>query len=279
MINPKVMQATIYHKRMFPKVNRFSYKLTYLALPLSRLENMSIGFLFRVNRPAILSFWGSDHGDKRSANLRGWVDRLLLSNDIDDVDGEIVLITMPRLFGYVFNPVSFWLCYQKDGTLRAVIAEVNNTFGETHSYVCAAEDRRTISASDCFYADKDFHVSPFLQRNGYYRFVFDSSEKKFNVRIDYFNAENSLQLETSISASCSAWSRSNLMIGWVKSPLMALKAIFLIHWQALKLVFRSAGYKPKPIQNQFLQTRATERAPHILEGKTTIDVLEEHSCI
>ena len=258
MINtPSVFRAQIYHKRLFPKINRFSYRLTYLALPLSNLDRISFWPFFSVNRPSIMSFWAADHGLRENADLRIWVRALLSNNGLGDVDGEIVLITLPRLFGYVFNPVSFWVCYRKTGELGAVIAEVNNTFGETHSYVCAADDTNSVQPQDSFYADKEFHVSPFLDRTGYYRFKFDMQRRDFlSVNIDYFDEDNRLQLRTSIGGTHAPMTLASLLKGWISSPLMAIKAISLIHWQAVKLVFKSATYKPKPEQHRWYQTRA-----------------------
>ena len=257
----KVLQAQIYHKRHFPKVNTFSYKLMYLALPLSRLDTLSLRRFFAVNRPALMSFWSKDHGDRTGENPRLWAEELLTRHNVEDADGEMILVTLPRFLGYVFNPVSFWMCYRKTGELRAVIAEVNNTFGETHSYLCALESGQNISSTDVFFAEKEFHVSPFLHRRGCYQFKFDTEGDVFCIDIDYFDEDHRLQLQTSIAASRHPWSVSSLMLGWLKSPLMAFKAIFLIHWQALKLVCKSAGYKTKPEQHTWFQTRAREYAP------------------
>lgn len=280
---PSVLRTRIYHKRLFPKKNQFSYRLMYLALPLGKLKSFSFWPFFSVNRASIMSFWSRDHGGRRDADLRDWAGQLLEDNGISDANGEVVLITLPRLFGYVFNPVSFWLCYKSSGELRAIIAEVNNTFGETHSYVCASHQGGDIQSEDSFYANKEFHVSPFLERTGYYRFKFDILRSAFiSVRIDYFDEKDQLQLQTSIAADYRPLTLSNLFKGWLGSPLMAIKAISLIHWQAIKLFFKSAEYIPKPEQHRWYQTRAMDRTSFLqgekfpINAEGSMNVFEPH---
>src|SRR6202012_458830 len=104
------------------------------------LQEIYSGRLFGLDRFGLLSFYNRDHGDRSGSDLASWARAVLHSAKVTNADGEIVLITLPRVLGYTFNPVSFWLCHDKTGDLRAVICEVNNTFGETHSYICAHPD-------------------------------------------------------------------------------------------------------------------------------------------
>ena len=267
-ISPSVLATRVQHKRFAPKANAFAYRLLYLSLPLSQLDSISAKPLFAANKRALMSFWNRDHGGRQGEDLRDWASQILGQSGIDDIDGEIVLVTLPRLFGYVFNPVSFWLCYRGTGELRAVIAEVNNTFDETHAYICAHEDGAEMTNSDCFYAPKEFHVSPFFQRDGYYRFRFLTEENQLRIHIDYFDNQGELLLVTSIAGKTLEWSKTNLFKAWLSSPLMSIKAIGLIHWQAIKLLFKSATYQSKPKQNIWNQTVASSMGADFIKPNT-----------
>ncbi len=166
-------------------------------------------------------------------------------------------MTMPRIFGYLFNPVSFWLCYHQK-KLIAVIAEVNNTFKETHSYICH-KDGDEITNKCWFKAAKVFHVSPFYQRQGSYKFNFqvpvildtDPESPYLNLKtkiiINYYDNDE-LQLGTAITAINKPFSNKNLIKEFIRSPLLTFKVVYLIHWQALKIVFKRIKYVPKPAQ-------------------------------
>lgn len=233
------------HGRHRPKRNFFTYGIYYLSLPLSQLDKLPI----RLNRSGIISFFTKDHGYKDpKKSLSDWAKHILNHYDITTANGEIVLVCLPRIMGYVFNPVSFWFCYDQQEKLRAVICEVNNTFGETHSYLCAHEDQRPITASDTMVAEKNFHVSPFMQREGYYEFRFDNQDTKFTVSIDYFTPSGEKLLVTTLFGRRADLTSKNLWAAFWRYPLITFKAIALIHWQALKLISRGIKYVPKPNQ-------------------------------
>lgn len=242
-----LLDAKVMHKRFAPAVNQFAYGVYYLVLPLSRLDALDECGVAR-NRFARHSFYDRDHGARDGGNLDRWARDLLQTHKIDGADGEIVLITFPRIWGYVFNPVSFWLCHDRAGNLRAVLYEVNNTFGETHTYLCAHPDHRAIAPEDVIVGQKLFHVSPFLEREGSYRFRITLSETSFGVWIDWMNGADALQLATAVTGEIAP-----LTPGAVKGlsrryPLVTLKAIALIHWQAVKLLWKRVRYivKPRP---------------------------------
>ncbi|MBM3617304.1 MAG: DUF1365 domain-containing protein, partial [Alphaproteobacteria bacterium] len=138
-LNPAIITAKVMHKRLFPKVNQFTYGVYYLALPLSRLDNLPL--------PPVAAFRLKDHGARDGSDLKTWIDDILREKGIE-ADGERVLIAMPRVLGYGFNPVSFWLCLDRQNHIRAMLYEVNNTFGETHSYLCSHADGRPIKSDD-----------------------------------------------------------------------------------------------------------------------------------
>jgi uncharacterized protein len=225
-IAPQLFTAKVMHRRFFPKVNFFNYRIYYLAIAPSYQKLPSI-----FQRLPI-----SDLGyrDGRSPEL--WARELLSNHEIAGEISHIMLITMPRVMGYVFNPVSFYLCFNADNQLKAVINEVHNTFGEQHSYLCVHSDHKTINSDEWITASKVFHVSPFLERNGSYRFKFDIQDKKIGIWIDYYDENNQKQLATALTGTLSPLTRRALFWAFWTHPLITLKAITLIHWQALKLV-------------------------------------------
>lgn len=238
------MTGSVMHGRIFPRKNHFRYGIYYLAIPLSKLDKVPIAY----NRPGAMSFYDCDHGYGIKDGLERWARTILEENNIH-LEGEIVLICMPRILGYVFNPVSFWLCHDKDGVLKAVLCEVHNTFGEKHTYLCVHDDGRAITHDDIMTARKVFHVSPFLQRDGHYEFRFDSTDEHFKVWIDYFDADGQKQLITSLTGRYQAMNKPACRRMFWKYPLITLKAIVLIHYQALKLMMKGIRYIPKPDQN------------------------------
>lgn len=258
----KIMRGQVMHKRLSPKVNAFQYGIYYLALPLQRLaEKQKIGWL-GINRPGLLSFHDRDHGDRQGGALLPWIRDILDKYDAADIDGEVVLVAMPRTLGYVFNPISFWLCYDRDEKLRAILCEVNNTFGENHSYLCIHDDHREITADDWFISDKLFHVSPFMQRTGLYRFRFAITDKNFGAWIDYEEVPGEKKLLTMLTGKLTPLDAPGLRQVFWQYPLVSLRATFLIHWQALKLVMRGIRYISKPLQLQNRLDRARD-APDI----------------
>lgn len=238
----------VMHKRIFPKVNQFTYGIYYIAVPVDDIQIMQNGFLFGVNKPGLLSFYSKDHGDRRGSDLGNWVRDILKKHDIQQANGGITLLTMPRVLGYVFNPVSFWLCRDKADRLIAVICEVNNTFGETHSYLCVKNDGSALEKEDEIEARKLFHVSPFLKREGSYKFRFSCTKQGFGAWIDFYDHSKNKQLLTLLSGQFEDFSKTSIKKAFWGFPLVTLKAIVLIHLQAVRLLFKGIRYVPKPDQ-------------------------------
>lgn len=243
-IKPAILDARVMHKRHRPKVNQFIYNSYYLALDLSDLKNAPVA----LNRFSHTSLYFKDHGDRSGENPKGWARQILRDYKIENADGRMILITMPRSFGYVFNPVSFYLCFDRREQLRAYICEVNNTFGETHSYVCARHDGKPIDRGDILKGEKFFHVSPFIERQGVYEFRIAASDKKFGVWIDHF-IEGQKILSTSLTGDWIHMTQRNVAKYAFIQPMVSLKTVFLIHWQACKLWLKKIRYIKKPQQN------------------------------
>ncbi len=247
-ITPQIFTAKVMHKRLFPKVNKFIYNIYYLALPLHQLKEAKKQGL-RTNKFAPISFYNSDHGERcENEDLQKWIMNILKEEGLKDNVETITLVTMPRILGYVFNPVSFWICLDKNKKIRAVLNEVNNTFGETHSYLCAYDDGKIIDKKEWLQAKKLFHVSPFLERKGHYKFRYELDGNRLGIWIDFYDENENKKLITSLTGNLRPLNKANLRYVFWRYPLITLKSIYLIHWQAVKLVLKSAKYFKKPNQ-------------------------------
>jgi DUF1365 family protein len=234
------------HKRWRPVLHAFQYGVYFLRIPLRTLGAQGFGTrLMSRNRFNLLSFYDSDHGDGRQA-LLPWIDALLRQHGVPDADGEIWLQTMPRVFGYVFNPVSFWFCHRADGTLRAVLCDVRNTFGERHCYLL--NTGAAIGNGQLLQAEKRFHVSPFFAVDGRYRFRFvrrEGKDQRHLACIDYHDADGVL-LGTSLSGTARALGDAAVLGACLSHPLLTLGVVLKIHWQALRLWLRRVPFHSKP---------------------------------
>lgn len=242
---PHLMRAKVFHKRTEPRENAFTYHVYYLALPTAQIATLSQRVLKR-ERFGLLSFYHADHGTRDGSDSALWAQKLLQCFDLEKYSETMVLVSLPRVLGYVFNPVSFWLSFNASGELTSVIAEVNNTFGETHSYVLAHEGGRAIAADDWFEADKHFHVSPFLKVEGNYRFRFAVTPQSLSVVIDYQNAEGRTELLTSVAGRMQPFSDWAALRAALAIPFVSVKVIALIHYQAIKLLLKRVKYRVKP---------------------------------
>ncbi|APA83632.1 DUF1365 domain-containing protein [Francisella tularensis] len=246
MVKNFILSSKVFHKRHHPKQNSFRYRSYYVILDMLNLKQSKTKF-FSINKPNLYSFYDKDHGLRDGSSSLKWATDLLNQYKLEYDD--IKLMTMPRVLGYLFNPVSFWLCY-KNNKLIAVIAEVNNTFKETHSYICH-KNGQDITNKCWFKAEKIFHVSPFYRRQGFYKFNFAlnfEDNAKNQIIINYYDNDQ-LQLGTAINGNMKSLSTTNLIKEFFRSPLLTFKVIYLIHWQALKIVLKKIKYIPKPIQH------------------------------
>lgn len=244
---PQIMRARVMHKRLYPKVHQFAYNVFYLSIPLSAIT--AAGCINHLkNRLLPISFRAQDHGNRNERDLRPWAEDLLQKNGLGDEITDINLICFPRLFGYVFNPVSFWVCRDESDEMRAVICEVNNTFGETHTYICIPEDGQAITTSTTLQAQKVFHVSPFFERSGHYTFRFGACDEGFSAQIDYYDEDGEKALITSVSGRFQALTPKSAWGAFFRHPLHSLKVISLIHWHGLRLFLKGIKYVPKPVQ-------------------------------
>jgi hypothetical protein len=242
------------HRRLRPSVNAFAYSTYFLMLPLRSLARQPDVALAR-NRFGLIAFHDSDHGAGGHDAL-AWFDALLRSEGIADADGEVWLQTYPRVLGHAFKPVSFWYAHRGDGSLAAILAEVNNTFGERHGYLLRGAD---LAWGRELCADKVFHVSPFCAIEGRYRFRFlraahppqaalrkwPDAHEHIVARVDHDDAHGPL-LQTSLSGSLRPLTTATLRRAFWGMPLMTVGVVLRIHWQALRLAWRRVPFFTKP---------------------------------
>jgi DUF1365 family protein len=242
---PALIEGQVMHRRARPARNAFTYPAFCLRLPLSRLDALPALGIAR-NRLGLLSFHDRDHGARDGSPLEPWV-RGLLAREGIDAPGEVVLHAFPRMLGYVFNPVSFWVCHDAGGRVAAVLAEVNNTFGERHLYLVAHHDGRPIADGDTLGARKVFHVSPFCAVRGRYAFRFHFGPARWLARIDYFDDDGDAPLiATAISGAVRPLTRDGARALLVRYPAFTLGVVARIHWQAAKLWAKRVPFFAKP---------------------------------
>lgn len=246
---PLIGIGVVRHTRLRPAANAFEYPTYFLMLPMRTLRVTPSPALVR-NRFGLVSFHDRDHGDGR-ADALAWLEALLAREGITDADGEVWLHTYPRVLGYVFKPVSFWYCHRADGSLAAIVVEVNNTFGERHCYLLAG---RELAFGRELSARKVFHVSPFCRIEGRYRFRFARTAERTVARIDHDDDAGPL-LATSVSGRLEPLSRASARAAFFGMPLMTLGVIARIHWQALRLWAKRVPFFRKPEPPEAFTTR------------------------
>jgi len=231
-----------YHARRGETKNAFRYSIDYVLLDAENVTEHPA--LFAHNGRGLMSLYDVDHGGAPKAG-RGaaWVRDILAAHDLD-VTGRIDLLAQPRVLGHVFNPVSFWLCYDGDNTLRVVIAEVSNTFGDRHSYLCHHADLREITKADTITAQKVFHVSPFQDIAGGYTFRFDIQLETIGIWINF--SEDHAGLIATLTGPRKPLTNSGILRAMLRRPFGSRRVLALIHWQALKLWWKGVTYRRRP---------------------------------
>ncbi len=236
-----------FHGRRGPVSNRFTYGVDYVLFDAEAA--IATPRLISRNGRNIASLRDRDHGGAPGQGTGAvWVRDVLAAHQMQAVtDGPVQLLTQPRVLGHLFNPVSFWLCHDQQGGLRAVIAEVNNTYGDRHSYLCVKPDRSVILPTDELHAQKIFYVSPFQPVEGKYAFHFEITTSKVNIRILYrqdSEAPNAGLVATLAGARKPLTNRA--ILGAMVGRMGSRRVLALIHWQALKLWWRGAAFRTRP---------------------------------
>jgi hypothetical protein len=226
MTRSAIYEGFVTHTRVRPARHSFRYRVFSLLLDIDELDALSAtSRLFGRNRAALLSFHDTDHGD--GGDLRAWVNAQLATANIT-AGGAVQVLCYPRIFGYVFNPLSVWFCHAADGALAATIYEIHNTFGERHTYVLPVDE--TV-AQEC---RKDFYVSPFLSFDCHYGFHIEPPDARVLVSIRETEGGEPV-LNAAFAGARKPFTDANLLSAALRHPLMTLKIVAAIHFEALRL--------------------------------------------
>lgn len=242
MINaPQYIKGTTFHGRKGDTQNAFRYTVDYVLVDAER--DVRHPWFFGRNKGGFCALHDKDHGGVPGQG-RGaaWVRDVL--GQVPFRVETIELLAQPRILGHVFNPVSFWLIRDEDNALRTVIAEVTNTYGDRHSYLCHREDFGPITKTDTLNSQKIFYVSPFQPVEGGYQFRFDINEDRLGIWIDY-SAGNGGLLAT-LTGKRRTLTSLHILAMMVCRPFGSRRVLGLIHWQALKLWWKGVRFRTRP---------------------------------
>jgi DUF1365 family protein len=235
------IRAETFHGRKGAVKNAFRYSVDCILLDPDSATGPA---LFSRNRGNLMSLQDRDHGGAPGQGSGAkWAREVLAAHGISA--GRVLLLAQPRLLGHVFNPVSFWLAFDEGDALRAVIAEVTNTYGDRHSYLCHREDRAPITREDTLTATKVFHVSPFQPVEGTYAFRFDIRPDRIGIWIDYTTATGGLF--TNLIGPRLPLTNAGIIASALRRPFGSRRVLALIHWQALKLWVKRARFNTRPV--------------------------------
>jgi len=231
-----------YHGRKGSTENAFRYSIDYVMLDAEAKPKTP--WLFSRNKGNVASLQDSDHGGAPGEG-RGaaWARDVLEAHQVRS-RGRLMLLAQPRFLGHVFNPVSFWICRDDDDAVRVIIAEVNNTYGDRHSYLCHRDDLAPITAQDKMSAQKIFYVSPFQRVEGSYEFRFDLRPDRIGIWID-FTGGNGGVIATLVGPR-KPLTTVGLLRACLRRPFGSRRVLTLIHWQALKLWWKGAKFRSRP---------------------------------
>lgn len=230
-----------FHSRRGAVENAFRYRVDYVLL---NPDESRMPRLFSRNAGNLTSLWDRDHGGApKHGRGVAWLRDVLAAHNLPGRE-HVQLLAQPRVLGHVFNPVSFWLCHDASGALRVVVAEVSNTFGDRHSYLCHREDLGPITREDRIKAQKIFHVSPFQPVSGGYEFRFDITAERIGIWIDYTQGNGGLI--ATLTGPRAPLTNAAIMRACLRRPFGSRRVLALIHWQALKLWVKRAPFFTRP---------------------------------
>ena len=236
----------VMHKRLRPFVHRFAYRVFSLWLDIDAVGDLSRRLrLFSHNRFNVFSFFDKDHGPRDGRPLRAYVESTLDGAGIDLDGGRIHLLCFPRVLGYVFNPLSIYFCRHADGRLRAILYEVTNTFGDRHSYLLPVDGGRDSAEPITQACEKVLYVSPFIDMESRYRFRVKEPGERLSILIRQAVPEGE-QLLATLTGKRAPLRDRDLARAFVTHPLMTVKVMGAIHWQALWLWLKGATFHRRP---------------------------------
>ena len=240
-----IYNGAVIHNRFKPKKHFFKYNVFSLLIDLSELEDLDkrIKF-FSFNKFNLVSFYEKDHGHRDGSSLVEWIKKNLNENNINSKDIRIKLLCYPRIFGYVFNPLSVFFIYDSSEKLISILYEVKNTFGEQHTYIFKVKDDANLFQHNC---SKKFHVSPFIEMNCNYFFRILKPGEKISVIIDQYQTDEKI-LYASQDGKRVDFTSKELLKSYLKHPLMTFKIISAIHYEAFKLWTKGIKFIKKKLK-------------------------------
>ena len=251
----------VMHARLKPMGHRFSYRVMSLLIDLDRLgEADRLSPLFGVNRPALYAFREADHGKRDGSSLRDYAQRCAAERGIDLAGGRVLLLCYPRLLGFTFNPLSVYFCYRADGELALLIYEVRNTFGDIHPYVLPVRPSEISDAGIRQQQEKLLYVSPFVDMAMRYHFRISPPGECVKLRILETDRDGPL-LSATFNGRRKELTTVALLRSFFALPLLTLKIVAAIHWEALRLWLKGARLVPRPGTADANAARATLPVP------------------
>ena len=219
--------------RIRPKLKFLvKYKVFSLLIDLSEIHLLEKELtLFSYNKFNILSFYNIDHGPRDGSSLKRWVEKTLLKSKVNIKNGTIKLLCFPRFFGYVFNPLSIFYCYDKNSKLKAILYEVKNTFNEQHTYIFKSKSSSNFISHKC---SKKFYVSPFIAMKTFYNFRLSKPKKNISVLIKQNDKKGPLLVASQVGKRIKL-NNKNLLYQFLTHPFMSFKIIAAIHFEAFRL--------------------------------------------
>lgn len=233
--------GVVTHARLKPRRHRLRYRIFMLLLDLDEIDGLAArSRLFARNRWGLLSFRDADHGDRDGGPLKAWAEGHLSRAGLP-TGGPVRILTMPRILGLGFNPLSVWFCHARDGSLSALIYEVSNTFGQAHSYLIPAPPGPVLRQG----CDKAFYVSPFMDMELAYRFRILPPGRAVAIGVDVHDPEGKV-LAAAFAGERRPLDDRTLLRAWLTHPWMTLGVLAAIHWEALKIWLKGEPLRQRP---------------------------------
>lgn len=247
-LNACLYRGEVMHARLLPFRHRFVYRVFSMLIDLDQLDELSAKLrFFSRNRFNLFSYFDRDHGSRDGTPIAGWVREQLREAGFGSLEGRITTHCFPRIFGFVFNPLTIYFCHREDGRLQAVLYEVKNTFGQQHCYLIPVETAGAAGGAILQNCEKGFYVSPFMEMQSTYRFRLKEPGEKLSILIRQETPAGETLVATHTGRREALTDRAILKMAALY-PLLTVKVVTGIHWEALKLWIKGAVFHKRPAE-------------------------------